>query len=487
MSLDIAQLTKTLEDEKKVFISFKKFDKNENAAVFHILSWALAQNDLLFLQHIVLTLLKEVINNGIKANFKRIYFEENSIDINNEKEYAKAMESFKTSVIQKKKEYDEKAQNFNYVVEISTQIIPNDGIVFSVYNNSKITKEEIARVKERINAAVKANSIIEVLGDMTDDIEGAGLGLILNLMLLKSSGIGIKNFQIKAEKEGTRVNIKVPLSIHKPDTISKIEKRIIAEIDDVPTFSDSIQKIINLCDSPDSSISAIATEIGKDPSLSSNILKLANSAALATASRSDTIPMAAAKIGIKGIKEMTIAVAARRVLSEKYKEIRGFWDHSNLCAIYAKKIANETGMKKMQDTIYLAGLLHDIGKLVLYSIEPSTVNALENAVVDKNRTDSALFEEITMGISHTDIGARLSEKWNFSDLLTECIRNHHFPQRSSEKFRKATCIIHLADSFLNIEEKNSNYVYIDYSARKLLNLDTEEKLHALHEKIKPTE
>jgi len=473
------ELAIKLKEEKQVAYTFKNFTSNENQIIFYLTNLILAELDISFLQEVLHTLLIELINNAYKANLKRLYFEEKNIDIQDKDKYDELIKTFKEDVVERVSTYTGKVDASKYFIQFNI-INKGDHVILSLFNNSPMSAKEYKRVNERLELAKRISSIAEAFDEMADDTEGAGLGLILNLMLLKTSGIGINNFLLKTNEKGTAILLRIPTRLNIPDNVKEIEKKITQNLDAIPTFPITINNILALCDDSESNMSQVVSEIEKDPSLAANILKLANSSGYMTNQKATSILTASTIIGINGIREMTLGVSAKKILDNHVKQFKGFWEHSYRCAFYAKKLTEHAKMKKNIDTIYLGGLLHDIGKLVLYSVDSTILNEINGLSKNTKKTSSSILEEITIGASHVKIGASLAKRWNFNSLLINMIRFHHSPSASEEKYRDAVSVIHVADALIRVEKKKSQYVYIDIEARKLLNLTNDSDIALLH-------
>jgi HD-like signal output (HDOD) protein len=133
-------------------------------------------------------------------------------------------------------------------------------------------------------------------------------------------------------------------------------------------------------------------------------------------------------------------------------DMRSFWEHSIACGIAARIIA---GYKNIQNTerLFVAGLLHDIGRLVLYSTIP--IHA-RTALVNARSTHTLLHEaeHSLMGFDHTEIGECLLKKWRLPVSLENMVKYHHVPQESKDPLEPA--IIHLADIISNALETGSS-------------------------------
>lgn len=164
--------------------------------------------------HSLYTILKELVINGCKANQKRIFFEENGFDINNEESYKKGMEEFKKNFSEEMSiEYGKKAKQKGLYVIIDFEF-NNDGLRIEVVNNSTIAPQEEKIMREKLKRSMGYNDLAEFYMDqaMMGEAEGAGLGLALVIILLKGEGIDPNFFRIIIDKDKTIARLEIPFN-----------------------------------------------------------------------------------------------------------------------------------------------------------------------------------------------------------------------------------------------------------------------------------
>lgn len=223
---------------------------------------------------------------------------------------------------------------------------------------------------------------------------------------------------------------------------------LISKVDDMPVLPDRINKIVSLTEDPYSDVEDLEKEILTDQSLTSKILKLANSTYYGYARRIDTVSEATVLLGSQAIKSLALASAVSEYL---VKELPGgyglakydLWNQSQSCAIIARFIAKKFKYPKAEQA-YVAGLLRDIGKTILnYYVAKEYENIIDK--VDKHGKTFLEAEEEILGFNHGQVGTKIAEKWNFPLSLVESIRYHHSPELCRED-PKLVSIVHIADS-----------------------------------------
>lgn len=224
-------------------------------------------------------------------------------------------------------------------------------------------------------------------------------------------------------------------------------EQIVEKVDDIPGFSDVILRVMKLTEDPDSTAEDIQNVLTEDQGLTVKVLRLANSAHYGFARRIDTISQATVLLGFQAIRSIVLAASCSPMLKP---EMEGYglapgelWQHSQAVAITAKEVARVARRGHLEQA-YTAGLLHDIGKIILNHYMKNTYKF----VLLKMEQDQISFleaEEAVLGFNHGQVGQRIGDKWNLPQDLVEAIAYHHRPE---EKDSDLTAIIHVADAMV---------------------------------------
>jgi putative nucleotidyltransferase with HDIG domain len=272
----------------------------------------------------------------------------------------------------------------------------------------------------------------------------------------------------------------VPENIREPEKTSLVKTRIIEEIETLPTLPEYLLELERLCHDPEVSIETIAEKVSEDPALTADILKLANSAGFITVKRIESINEAIVIIGLKNLNLILWTAEARKIMDKRYKKFEQIWNHCNKTAFYARNLACKMKMGGLADQAFIAGLLHDIGKIVLLSLDKKLMDMIASIVKNEKIISTAILEDISIGISHSEIGGMIAEKWNFPDFIIEAIRNHHHPL-SSGGFRDLVFIVYTANILSNIDNQNADYSFIESEVLKKFRIKNQKQLVRLHE------
>jgi HD-like signal output (HDOD) protein len=226
------------------------------------------------------------------------------------------------------------------------------------------------------------------------------------------------------------------------------------DIENLPSLPIMVQQIQKLIASPNSSMAQIGALIARDQAITARVVRLVNSAFYGFSTRISSIPQAIMLLGLNTIKNLVTGVSVVRMFSpEGNTELfdrQKFWLHSFSCAMGARMLAKALGRKEPED-YFLAGLLHDVGVLVLDQFfHEEFTSVLEHAT--EKHLDYYSAEKEVLEITHGHIGEAVAEKWRVQDFLMHTMRNHHDPSdigEGTESSRDIIEVVHIADVAAN--------------------------------------
>jgi putative nucleotidyltransferase with HDIG domain len=427
--------------------------------------------------------LRELAVNAKKANTKRVYFESRGLDINDASQYEEGMSGFKQDTMDNIAYYLQKQKEKGYYIKIIFQS-KGSNIVLEVRNNVEITKKEYVRIHDKLARSRKYTSLEEALQQVLDPSEGAGLGLVILVLMLKKIGLDEECFDIWAESGETVARITVPVAAAHVEALSTLTDQIVNSITSLPKFPENIVQIQRLIANPDSQIVEIARYISTDPAMTADLLKLVNSAAYMMAKKVDNIADAVKLVGLRGIKNLLYSYGTFKILDDGSADKKKLWDHSYRTAYYAYNLAKnfKANVKGLLDDAYVGGMLHDMGKIIFSSVHPELLDRIKSFCHDKD-IPADTFESIAGGMNHAEIGARISEKWNFPESLVAAIRYHHEPSLESGEYRDVVHVVYLANAFCEYEAGNMSYEQIEPSVLHDYGFTNEKHFKAVVEKM----
>ncbi len=189
----------------------------------------------------------------------------------------------------------------------------------------------------------------------------------------------------------------------------------------------------------------ISQVISADPALTTRLLKVVNSPYYGFPSQISTISRAITIVGTSELTQLVLATSvinAFKGIPADLIKMEDFWQHSIACAVTASSIAKKCKLPAAEQ-FFIAGLLQNIGSLVIYQTVPELAREAITSALFGNET---LYEaeRRLLGFDHTEVGEALAKKWRLPATLTETIRHHHTPSEA-ELFPVETAVIHISD------------------------------------------
>ncbi|CAN5372498.1 HDOD domain-containing protein [soil metagenome] len=228
---------------------------------------------------------------------------------------------------------------------------------------------------------------------------------------------------------------------------------IVKNIQDLPSLPAVVMEVLNSIEQEDVDISVLARKVSHDQALTAKTLKLANSPFYGAQVKVTTIQQAITLLGFKSVRNLITAAGIAGCFPNSNCagfDFNAFWRHSVATAVCAKVLARHLHLN--QDYAFTAGLLHDIGRLVLVTCYP---RHYEHAISYRVAFDCTMLEaeHAILGLDHVIAGHALSEHWNFSETMQKGIAGHHEPEAPGAGFLAA--IVHVADFIVHALDLSS--------------------------------
>lgn len=210
-------------------------------------------------------------------------------------------------------------------------------------------------------------------------------------------------------------------SVSLPETVRKL---LASQPVELPIFHPVALKLQRMLSDYDFTVDEVAQVATEDQSLASQMLKIANSPMYMGRTKVATIKETVIRLGAQQVINLAIAASQASTHASQNEALdsymKALWLHSHGCALGAKWLAHNCGMRGVADETYLAALLHDVGKLYLLK----SIERLVGAGVISSMFDDELIMEIFEAM-HVEQGYRLMQHWNFPAMYCDVIRDHH--------------------------------------------------------------
>lgn len=213
----------------------------------------------------------------------------------------------------------------------------------------------------------------------------------------------------------------------------KIEK-LIATIDSIPPLPEISSAVTEALNDEEVAIVEVSELIEKDVALASQILKVANSPAYGALNTISNIQHAIMMLGLDEVRSLLLAFAVEQFFAtdaEKTELRKRFWQHSRVCSFSALMLAHHY-QQQDSSSYFLAGLIHDIGKLIVDQFLPEEHDRVI-ALIREQRCSYRDAEKEVLGTRHAQIGGILLQHWNFPESITNQVFRHHMPWKEKEE------------------------------------------------------
>lgn len=216
-------------------------------------------------------------------------------------------------------------------------------------------------------------------------------------------------------------------------------RRQVERLRELPTLPNVVQRIVDALDLPDVDLGRVAGLIETDQVLTAQLLRLANSAFYGLSGQIGTVSQALTVLGTTVSRGLVFSTS----VLDLHIDLAGFWEHSIGTAVAAGAIAKHLGLDRPEE-VSGAGLLHDLGKVVLYKQAPEAFAA----VLARARDERIPFrdaERALLGVDHAEVASWLLTRWRFPVRITEPVVQHHHPEMS-RAVPVETAVVHVANT-----------------------------------------
>jgi putative nucleotidyltransferase with HDIG domain len=228
---------------------------------------------------------------------------------------------------------------------------------------------------------------------------------------------------------------------------------ILTQVKSLPTLAPVVVQLASLATDESASASDFERVIRPDPALTANLLKLANAAYFGCRRQVTSVRQAVGLLGVKRVYEVATGAAFTKVIPGALAGYgitsEAYWLHSVAVAVFAERFAKELGIH-VPELTFTAGLLHNIGKLVISSF----LHDHSAELLERLKSGPVLFvqaEREILGVDHCEVGASVAESWNLPRAIGQSVRWHHEPNLSDDpSFSELVRLVHVANGLAHM-------------------------------------
>ena len=428
--------------------------------------------------------LGELLTNAKKANTKRIYFKEQNLDINSDMDYHQGMISFKEDTLNNLAHYLKLQKQAGLYVKFRIQLY-DEGLKIEILNNSVLTVFEKKRINEKLKVAKRYEDPSQVISRVIDQTEGAGLGIIIMVLMLQKIGLSKDNFKIFSTDTETITQMILPLNAQINKQMDTLYGEFTENLNAIPVFEENINEFLKLAQNPATNDNELIDFISKDVFLATVVLK--NSAA--SGNSCSKISQAFKSLGRQKViqlfsKDSPDSAMTIRLI-KKQDRTSSFWQHEYDVAVYAYNLAkNFIHLQYDLEEVYTCALLHDIECLLL---EVATDEQKESVkkIADTLDNGDKLYDLFLKDFGHNRGCYMLAQKWGLPDKVAQVINYHNKPETAPEEIKDLVYVVYLADIMQYYQKGETEFYQLNKTVLDYFKIDSKKSLDYICKTLHP--
>lgn len=418
--IDAVKIKKALEHQVPIEVTTYTLPRSMETYIHSVLSDFLTACHQNHMKQYLSFCLGELLTNAKKANTKRVYFKEKGLDIFDDNQYKMGMETFKVDTLSHINHYLDLQKKDGLYIKFLLQIRADSSVRIEIRNNSKLTNIERARIKDKMEGVKQYKSIEDVMNTVMDQSEGAGLGIIIMILMLEKIGLSRENYQVIDTNSETITRIFLPCDSSIQDNLNDIYKQFAKKITAFPMLKenyDFLQKSLN--DGVDKN--DLLEIFKKDAMLSFILLSYAIKEKGCGIKLTDALE----KISNEELKKLFIQSSSRLIFVEnqEYKDLlkSSVKVANSTYNIFKNLEEKKSGALKFDaEEYYVLGLLTNFGKLILSGFSKEQKNELDNVIADlENKMN--IKEVYNSETNYTMFSSYLLNRIKFPTDKLECL------------------------------------------------------------------
>jgi HD-like signal output (HDOD) protein len=227
--------------------------------------------------------------------------------------------------------------------------------------------------------------------------------------------------------------------------MSQTAEDFIQEARELPVMPPIAAEVMRKAEDPDTDLSSIAQLISSDASLAVRVLRIANSSFYSMPRKIETLQQSILLLGYSTLRSVVIAASMKDVFARFGLAERLLWEQAGAAAVATNMLAREVG-GLASDELFIGGLVHDVGKLVMHSQDEPRYQEVMREVYADN-PDPIDIEHKVFGFDHCEVGELVMHKWSLPTRLASAVGAHHNPEAidDSEGAKTLACVLQVAD------------------------------------------
>lgn len=476
LEIDRQRIKNSVRLQTPVEITSYTLPRNMEIYIRNILTTFLEECHQEHLEEYLQFCLGELLTNAKKANTKRVYFKEKGLDINDPDDYKKGMEHFKEDTLTNIDHYLELQKKAGLYIKLDLQI-RGDKVKIEIRNKAKLTVFESERIQNKINGVQKYNDMENVFENVIDQSEGAGLGIIIIILMLQKVGLAKENYQVESVGEETITRIILPCN----KEIFSAEETMVYEFvnlqNTIPIISSHYETLKQMLSSPTMNKNEVYKYIRDDVTLSLALI-------IAGVKKDKTCNTILKAFNLFTEDEL------RKVFSNEENNFsivqetdltNYLWEHSRRTAFFAYNLFKnkpEVINKYDSDLIYTSGLLNGLGFILL-----NCASTEQHSYIDELCKNYEAPEKVSdifwNGNAQAYLNLIFTKRAGLPDDLSGIVATWNYWEMAPENCLEAIYTVYLAEMLQYYLEKGIEFYQVDKRVLDYFNITSENQFHIL--------
>lgn len=424
----------------------------------------------------------ELLANSKKANTKRIYFQELGLDINDPDDYEKGMISFKEETVTNIAHYLELQRKAGLYIKLILRI-ETDKIYIEIKNNCTLTVFEEERIQKKLDSAQKYDNMEEVLANVIDQSEGAGLGIIIIILMLHKVGLSKDNYQVFCTEKETVTRIILPCSEQIFAGVEILSYEFVYMQEQLPVIKENFEVARKIVSEEKINRNALLRFVRTDITLSMLLFILS----LKKDKKCFNLPKVIELLSDDELRFVYSYKNPSCKFVDKTVELERLWEHAHCTAFYAYNLLknrydmplNIDGINVDEEYFYLLGLFNSIGPaLVATASEEQIENITELSKQFEGLSDQ-IIDIFCHGNARNYLNLVFTKKFGFPTAICKQLFGWNSIAVTQKKYVPIVEIFHLAEMMQYFDEQEIDFYQIEKNILRDFSIETEKQFSSI--------
>lgn len=480
LEVDRQKIKMAVRLQTPVEITTYTLPRNMEIYVRSILTTFLEECHQEHLQEYLVFCLGELLTNAKKANTKRVYFKEKGLDINDPDDYKAGMENFKEDTLTNIDHYLELQKKDGLYIKLDLQL-RGDKVKVEIRNKAKLTQFERQRIQNKLDSVQKYNNMEEVLSNVIDQTEGAGLGIIIIVLMLQKVGLAKENYQVESRGEETVTRIILPCN----EQIFAAEEIMTYEFanlqNTIPVLKPHFEELQKALEATELSKDDLFNIINKDITLSLLLLKEADK----KDKECVEIRKALDILSDDEIKALYSNENLEISVIDENDSRNTVWEHAKKAAFVAYNIVknNENLEKKYSaEELHTAALFNSLGFALLESATEEQHNYIKD-LSSQYELGEKIYNVFWSGNAHTYLNLIYGKRAGLPEKFTAMFSCWNYWEMAPEPLLDAVYTIYLAEMLVYYTDRQIDFYQLDKRVLDYFNITNENQFNSMAKKF----